>query len=121
MEEFDKTAERKLAVICDVSCDATNLNNPIPVYWGSTTFDDPLVRVMEKYFKYPIILDHFFYRSKLPIDVIAIDHLPTLLPRESSEFFGTDLLESLIALQNYENARVWNRAEDLYWGKVGEC
>ena len=51
--------ERLLSVICDVSCDgiflivkigfndslATNPHNPIPVYFGATTFDDPLIKV----------------------------------------------------------------------------
>ena len=52
--------------------------------------------------------------------MIAIDHLPTLLPRESSEFFGKDLQDSLVALQSYEKGRVWNDAETLFWKKVGE-
>jgi saccharopine dehydrogenase (NAD+, L-lysine-forming) len=35
----------QLEVISDVSCDATNPNNPIPVYYGATTFDQPVIRV----------------------------------------------------------------------------
>ena len=42
-EMLDK--KKELAVICDVSCDATNPNNPIPVYYGSTTFDKPLINI----------------------------------------------------------------------------
>lgn len=36
---------RKLSVICDVSCDTTNPNNPIPVYTINTTFEKPTVPV----------------------------------------------------------------------------
>jgi hypothetical protein len=39
---------RVLSVIADVSCDATNPNNPIPVYFGATTFDDPLITIKTK-------------------------------------------------------------------------
>jgi alanine dehydrogenase len=34
---------RPLSVIVDVSCDATNPHNPIPIYDRTTTFDDPLI------------------------------------------------------------------------------
>ena len=40
--------ENRLSVIADVSCDATNPHNPIPVYFGATTFDDPLIRINTK-------------------------------------------------------------------------
>lgn len=40
-----KGADRKLAVIADVSCDTTNPNNPIPLYSINTTFDKPTVDV----------------------------------------------------------------------------
>ncbi|KMU88341.1 saccharopine dehydrogenase [Coccidioides immitis H538.4] len=31
-EESLKSPNRKLSVVCDVSCDTTNPNNPIPIY-----------------------------------------------------------------------------------------
>ncbi|KAG9303945.1 hypothetical protein G9A89_005855 [Geosiphon pyriformis] len=91
---------RKLSVIVDVSCDTTNPNNPIPIYTINTTFDNPTVRVETK--------------NKLPLDVISIDHLPTLLPRESSEAFCNDLLPSLLELPNRKTSRVWVDAEKLF-------
>jgi saccharopine dehydrogenase (NAD+, L-lysine-forming) len=95
---------RKLSVICDVSCDTTNPHNPIPVYSINTTFTDPTVPV-------PV-------SSGPLLDVISIDHLPSLLPRESSEAFGQDLLPYLKQLNNWRKAEVWERAEKLFQEKV---
>ncbi|KAI8804228.1 hypothetical protein BJ742DRAFT_713363 [Cladochytrium replicatum] len=97
---------RKLSVVVDVSCDATNPHNPIPIYTGVTTFDDPVVSVATAF--------------KKPVDVIAIDHLPTLLPREASDFFCRDLLPSILALPRRESEQVWTDAAALYEKKVAE-
>ncbi|CAO3684837.1 unnamed protein product [Umbelopsis vinacea] len=96
--------ERALSVICDVSCDTTNPNNPIPVYSINTTFDKPTVPVKTT--------------NPHPLEVISIDHLPTLLPRESSEMFSRDLLPTILELQDRQNARVWTDAEALYKQKL---
>jgi saccharopine dehydrogenase (NAD+, L-lysine-forming) len=94
---------KKLSVISDVSCDATNPHNPIPVYFGATTFDDPLIKVETK---------------SSPVDVIAIDHLPTLVPREASDRFAMDLLPTLLQLPNRKESQVWKDAENLYRAKA---
>jgi saccharopine dehydrogenase (NAD+, L-lysine-forming) len=52
---------RKLSVICDVSADTTNPNNPIPVYTIATTFTKPTVP--------------FDVKEELALCVISIDHL----------------------------------------------
>ncbi|ORX93653.1 Formate/glycerate dehydrogenase catalytic domain-like protein [Basidiobolus meristosporus CBS 931.73] len=96
--------ERKLSVIVDVSCDTTNPNNPIPVYSINTTFDKPTVPVKTS--------------NPKPLDVVSIDHLPTLLPREASEAFCHDLLPSILSLPERQNARVWTDAEKLFKEKV---
>lgn len=54
----------------------------------------------------------------LPLSVISIDHLPSLLPRESSERFSQALLPSLLQLKDRHNARVWKQAEELFKEKV---
>lgn len=95
---------RKLSVICDVSCDTTNPNNPVPVYTINTTFTNPTVAVD--------------VQGELPLSVISIDHLPSLLPRESSEAFSNDLLPYLLELKNWRNNDVWARAEKLFQDKV---
>lgn len=96
--------KRNLSVIVDVSCDATNPHNPIPVYNRCTTFDDPCIVLKTK--------------NEKPIDIVSIDHLPTLLPREASEQFVHDLLPSLLQLKARQEARVWTDAEKLYIRKV---
>jgi saccharopine dehydrogenase (NAD+, L-lysine-forming) len=96
--------KRKLAVVCDVSCDTTNPHNPIPIYSINTLFSDPTVRV-------PL-------ESSPTLTVISIDHLPSLMPRESSEAFSAALLPSLKQLKDRENARVWKDAEKLFNEKV---
>jgi saccharopine dehydrogenase (NAD+, L-lysine-forming) len=94
---------RKLTVVCDVSCDTTNPNNPIPIYDINTTFTKPTV---------PVKL--LSGSNDLPLSVISIDHLPSLLPRESSEAFSTALLPSLLQLKDWKRARVWQQAEKLF-------
>ena len=53
-----------------------------------------------------------------PVDVISIDHLPTLLPRESSEQFCADLLPALLQLPERDTARVWLDTERLFKEKA---
>ncbi|GMM30298.1 saccharopine dehydrogenase (NAD+, L-lysine-forming) [Martiniozyma asiatica (nom. inval.)] len=92
--------DRKLRTIVDVSADTTNPHNPVPVYTIATQFDEPTVLVET---------------TKGPkLSVISIDHLPSLLPRESSEFFARDLLPSLKQLPTKESAPVWVKAKDLF-------
>lgn len=86
---------RKLTSIADVSCDPGSAYNPIPIYDRSTTFDDPIVQVPAE---------------GAPLAVMAIDHLPSLLPIESSEDFSAQLLPSLMTL-NQPDQGVWNRAK----------
>lgn len=50
--------------------------------------------------------------------VISIDHLPSLLPRESSEAFSNDLLPYLKTLNNWQTDPVWSGAETLFQEKV---
>ena len=97
--------KRKLSVVCDVSCDTTNPHNPIPIYDENSTFSNPTLPV--KGFEKP------------PLSVISIDHLPSLLPRESSEAFSEALLPSLMGLKERNGQRVWQQAEELYNEKVG--
>lgn len=92
--------DRKLRTIVDVSADTTNPHNPVPVYTIATQFDEPTVLVPT---------------TKGPkLSVISIDHLPSLLPREASEFFANDLLPSLKQLPNKETAPVWVKAKKLF-------
>ncbi|MBC8038436.1 MAG: saccharopine dehydrogenase [Rhizobiales bacterium] len=91
--ETAKTAPRKLTVIGDIACDPTSDFSPIKVYDRPTEWQAPALRVHEK----------------PPLDVMAIDNLPSLLPVESSEDFAAQLLPSLLTLGNLK-AGVWGRA-----------
>lgn len=91
---------RRMTVIVDVSCDTSNPHNPLPVYSRGTTLMEPVLRL----------------RSSPPADIIAIDHLPTLLPRESSTAFARDLLPHLKVLREF--SPVWKRAADLFKAKT---
>jgi len=99
---------RRLRVIVDVSCDTTNPFNPIPIYDINTTFKEPTVAVTVS-------------PGNPSLSVVSIDHLPTLLPREASEQFSTDLLPSLLELPEREKARVWVEAETLFKSKLKEA
>ncbi|KUJ24097.1 saccharopine dehydrogenase [Mollisia scopiformis] len=96
--------DRKLSVICDVSADTTNPNNPVPVYTVATTFTEPTVPVEVK--------------AEPKLSVISIDHLPSLLPREASEAFSKDLLPSLLTLNKWRTTDPWAKAEKLFQEKV---
>lgn len=90
-------ADRKLSVIGDVACDPDSDYNPVPVYDAATTWDAPAVRV------------HY----DPPLDVMAIDNLPSLLPVEASQDYADQLLPSLLTLTDL-NAGVWSRAEAMF-------
>lgn len=92
-----KTASRRLRVIGDIACDPDSDYNPVPLYDQATTWESPAVRVHET----------------PPLDVMAIDNLPSLLPLESSEDFADQLLPVLLQLDNID-AGPWARARDLF-------
>ena len=92
--ESAKTAERRLSAIGDVACDPDSDYNPVPVYTEATTWDAPALRV----------------QGTPPLDVMAIDNLPSLLPRESSEDYAAQLLPTLLTVNDLSGG-VWTRAE----------
>lgn len=91
------TADRALTVIGDIACDPDSAFNPVPVYDRATTWDQPALRV----------------HDRPPLDVMAIDNLPSMLPLESSEDYATQLLPTLHAL-NGDPDGIWSRAEALF-------
>ncbi|MCR9146684.1 MAG: saccharopine dehydrogenase [Rhodobacteraceae bacterium] len=88
---------RRLSVIGDVACDPDSDYNPVPVYDAATTWAAPVTRV----------------HDTPPLDVMAIDNLPSLLPLESSLDYAGQLLPSLQALDNLD-AGVWGRAGAIF-------
>lgn len=91
------TATRKLTVIGDIACDPDSEFSPIKVYDRTTTWDDPALRVHET----------------PPLDVTAIDNLPSMLPIESSKDYANQLLSPLLTLTDL-NTGVWARAKAVF-------
>jgi saccharopine dehydrogenase (NAD+, L-lysine-forming) len=92
-----KTDPRKLTVIGDIACDPTSDFSPIKVYDRATDWAAPALRVADN----------------PPLDVTAIDNLPSLLPVESSEDYAAQLLPSLLTLTDLASG-VWGRAKVEY-------
>lgn len=91
-----KRPNRRLAVIADVSCDVGNPCNVLPVYDRITTFDEPARRIVG---------------GRTPLDIVAIDHLPSLVPRDSSVDFSGQLLPHLITLLESDKVpKIWSEA-----------
>lgn len=95
--ETAKSATRALSVIGDIACDPDSDFSPIKVYDRTTTWDEPALRVADT----------------PPLDVTAIDNLPSMLPTESSQDFAEQLLPSLLKLSDM-TADVWGRASDTF-------
>ncbi len=89
-----KTDARRLTVIGDIACDPTSDFSPIKVYDRATDWDAPALRVA----------------TNPPLDVMAIDNLPSLMPVESSVDYASQLLPSLATLGNLRSG-VWGRAK----------
>lgn len=87
------TRERALRVIGDIACDPDSDFSPIKVYDSVTTWEDPALRVHET----------------PPLDVTAIDNLPSMLPVEASIDFAEQLLPSLRGVDDLSSG-VWGRA-----------
>ena len=76
----------KKLIIVDISCDYNKPNNPIKIYNRSTTHKNPVYKL-----------------PKNNIEIIAIDNLPTLLPKDSSDYFSNKLVELL----DEKHTKVW--------------
>ena len=95
------SAPRNLSVIGDVACDPDSDYNPVPLYSDATNWAEPVVRVADA----------------PPLDVMAIDNLPSLLPIESSQDFAAQLLPSLLSLRALDEG-VWGRAAATFRAQV---
>lgn len=91
------TAPRRLRVIGDIACDPDSDFNPVPLYSEATSWDAPVTRV----------------HDDPPLDIMAIDNLPSLLPLESTEDFAGQLLPHLMTL-DASRSGVWGRAARIF-------
>jgi saccharopine dehydrogenase (NAD+, L-lysine-forming) len=76
---------RRLTTIVDVTCDVGSPGHTLPIYRTTTTWAEPVRRITTE---------------PAPLDVIAIDNLPSLLPREASDAFSADLAPLLVTLEH---------------------
>lgn len=88
---------RVLSVIGDISCDPDGDYNPIPLYSEATTWLEPVVRVAEQ----------------PPLDIMAIDNLPSMLPIEASQDYAAQLLPVLLQLDDVD-AGAWGKAKAIF-------
>lgn len=86
---------KTLSVIVDVTCDFTSAHNLLPFYQEGTTMLNPTRKIDA-------------------IDLIAIDHLPALLPKESSNQFSADLTPLLLEFLLDSNHPVWKRSLEKF-------
>ncbi|KUN07255.1 saccharopine dehydrogenase [Streptomyces canus] len=86
---------RRLRTLSDVTCDVGSPLNVLPVYDRVTEWADPVRRL----------------HKEPPLDLIAIDNLPSLLPEESSVDFSASLLPLLPA---FEVGGPWARCLDRF-------
>ena len=91
------TKARALRVIGDIACDPDSDFSPIKIYNATTSWASPVTRACED----------------PPLDVMAIDNLPSLLPKESSEDFAEQLLPYLKTLDALDRD-VWGRAKSHF-------
>jgi saccharopine dehydrogenase (NAD+, L-lysine forming) len=89
-DDLDDPA-RRLRVVSDVSCDVASAYNVLPIYESPTSWDNPVRRLRA---------------APIPIDIIAIDNLPSLLPLEASAAFSAELAPQLFSL---DGAASWRR------------
>jgi len=83
---------KKKLVICDISCDNTKPNNPINLYNHNTTWEDPV----------------FHYNEF--VDIISISNLPSLMPKESSDYFSKQCVELLLE----RDSMVWENCKKIF-------
>jgi saccharopine dehydrogenase (NAD+, L-lysine-forming) len=93
--DSDNKVNKKI-VIVDISCDYSKPNNPIKLYNNPTTWNEPVFSFNEY------------------IDIIAINNLPSLLPKESSDNFSKTFLNLLLEYKNNDMNDIWKKNYNIY-------
>ena len=97
---FSKDTDfNKHIIITDISCDYSKENNPIQIYNENTTWDNPV------------------YSYNKNVDIIAVNNLPSLLPKESSTYFSNKCLE-LLSQYQHDEYDYWIKNEKVFYDKV---
>ncbi|UQX03721.1 saccharopine dehydrogenase [Streptomyces sp. RerS4] len=93
------TGTRRLSVIADITCDTGSDLHLLPVYDRLTDWIAPALRLRD---------------TPRPLDVIAIDNLPSLIPAEAARAFSADLLPKLLALHAPDPDPDWLRCRAAF-------
>lgn len=96
----DLAPDTRLSIVTDVGCDPFSDFNPVPIYNEPTSWDKAYVNVDGEGGK--------------SVDLIAIDNLPSLLPRESSEEFAELMLPHLKVLRSRDNEQPWRSSKACF-------
>ncbi|MGW5478093.1 saccharopine dehydrogenase [Streptomyces sp. NPDC004008] len=88
---------RRLSVVVDVTCDVGSDCNVLPIYDAVTDWTHPVRRLRE---------------GDCPLDLIALDNLPSLLPTEASRSFSAELWPHLPDLG--ADSSPWSRCLHLF-------
>lgn len=83
-----------IQMISDVSCDPFSDFNPLPIYDAPTGWDAPFVSLGKN-------------GIREQLELTAIDNLPSLLPREASEDFSSQMVKALLT---YPEGEEWVNA-----------
>ncbi|TYO90660.1 saccharopine dehydrogenase [Oceanicella actignis] len=97
--------ECRLRVISDVSCDPFSDFNPLPLYLAPTGWDAPFINVGTN-------------GAGEPVELTAIDNLPSLIPRESSLDFSAQLTP---ALARFPDGEEWQAARAVFLARLAEA
>lgn len=97
---FDKNTNFfKQICIVDISCDNNKFNNPIQLYKENTSWDNPV-----------------FNYSNL-VDIIAISNLPSLLPKDSSNYFSNKCKDLILDIPMDKN-NYWKNVTNIFLEKI---
>ncbi|MFD2203791.1 NAD(P)-dependent oxidoreductase [Shivajiella indica] len=91
-----------ISVIADITCD---IDGSVPTTLRVSTIDDPVYDVDRETFE---VIPPFGKQNS--ISVMAIDNLPTELPRNASEEFGNQLIHHFIPELVKEESRILDKA-----------
>ncbi len=94
-------SDRQLRTVSDVTCDVTSACNRLPVNDQATSWAAPA---------------RALHSGPRPLDILAVDNLPSLIPRESSAAFSADLMPHLVTLA--DGSPVWQRCQDRFRNAV---
>ena len=87
-----------IQMISDVSCDPFSDFNPLPIYDAPSDWDAPFISLGQN-------------GIREELELTAIDNLPSLLPREASEDFSSQMVKALLT---YPDGEEWVNAANTF-------